>query len=153
MDKKHTDVVSRAAPAEPAPAPRRRPFGLYAILVLMSVQALLGVTFFGLLGVGFAVAAADFWRALSPDLWSLVEPLIVMLAVAVVVVGLWRYRPWAWYGMMLLLAYWLASDLIAYFQDAASFVSMLLNVLMVFYLNQREVRDLFEAPAASEINA
>jgi hypothetical protein len=93
MDKKHTDAVSRAAPAEPAPAPRRRPFGLYAILVLMSVQALLGVTIFGLLGVGFAVAAADFWRALSPDLWSLVEPLIVMLAVAVVVVGLWRYRP------------------------------------------------------------
>jgi hypothetical protein len=54
--------------------------------------------------------------------------------------------------MMLLLAYWLASDLIGYFLGTASFVTMMLNVLMVFYLNQREVRDLFEAPAASEIN-
>jgi hypothetical protein len=155
MGTEQADALSRAARAAPAsaPAPRRRPFGLYAILILMSVQALLGVTIFSLLGVGFALATADIWRAFSSDLWSLVEPLIVMLAVVVVVVGLWRYQPWAWYGMMLLLAYWLASDLIAYYLGAASFVSMVINVAMVFYLNQREVRDLFEAPAANEIKA
>ena len=84
---------------------RRRPFGLYAILVLLSVQTVLGVVLAAFLGIGMTVAAADIWAVMAPQAWSLLESLGIMLATAVVVVGLWRYRLWAWYGMLLLLAY------------------------------------------------
>ena len=67
-----------------------------------------------------------------------------MLVATVIVVGLWRYRLWAWYGVLLLLAYWMATDAIAYFRDAPDYFSMVLNVALVFYLNQLEVKELFE---------
>ena len=108
------------APSEPglAPAPRRRPFGLYAILILLSMQALLSVMAVALISLGLTVAAADIWAMVAPKGALLLESLGIMLAVAVVVVGLWRYRLWAWYGMMLLLAYWMATDAIGYFRGA-----------------------------------
>lgn len=133
----HADIV-------PVSARRRRPFGLYAILVLLSVQTVLGVLLAAFLGLGMTVAPADMWAIMAPQSWSLLKSLVTMLATAVVVVGLWRYRPWAWYGMMLLLAYWMASDAVGYFRGTPEYVSMALNVIMIFYMNQREVRVLFE---------
>ena len=130
---------------KPAPAPRRRPFGLYVILILLSLQALLGVVVTGLLGLGLAFAAEDASTALRTDIASILETFGIMLMTSVVMVGLWRYRLWAWYGMMLLLAYWMATDAIAYFRSQPDYFSMLLNVVLVFYLNQLEVKVLFEA--------
>jgi hypothetical protein len=146
------DLPPTPAPAQPelASAPRRRPFGLYAILILLSLQALLGVVVVVALSLGFTVAAAETWAAIAPSGWGLFESVILMLVVAVVVVGLWRYRLWAWYGMMLLLAYWMATDAIGYFRGAPEYFSMLLNVVMVFYLNQREVRELFDPQSQQE---
>ncbi len=46
--------------------------------------------------------------------------------------------------MLLLLAYWMATDAIAYFREAPDYFSMVLNVALVFYLNQLEVKELFE---------
>lgn len=129
---------------KPSSARRRRPFGLYAILVLLSVQTLLGVVLTAVLGIGMTVATADTWAIVAPEAWNLLERLGIMLAVAVVVVGLWRYRPWAWYGMMMVLAYWMASAAVGYFRGTPDYLSMLLNVTTIFYLNQREVRVLFE---------
>lgn len=132
------------ADIDPLSTRRRRPFGLYAILVLLSVQTLLGVVLAAFLGIGMTVAAADIWAVMAPQAWSLLESLGIMLATAVVVVGLWRYRLWAWYGMLLLLAYWMASDAVGYFRGTPEYVSMALSVAMIFYMNQREVRMLFE---------
>ena len=141
-----SDLPATPAPDQPglASAPRRRPFGLYAILILLSLQALWGVLLIAFISLGFTVAAADMWAEIARSGWGLPESVILMLAVVIVVVGLWRYRLWAWYGMMLLLAYWMATDAIGYFRGAPDYLSMVLNVVMVFYLNQREVRDLFE---------
>ena len=119
-------------------------------MILLSLQALLGVVVVVALSLGFTVAAAETWAAIAPSGWGLSESVILMLVVAVVVVGLWRYRLWAWYGMMLLLAYWMATDAIGYFPGTPEYFSMLLNVVMVFYLNQREVRELFDPQSQQE---
>ena len=135
-----TDPVSAA----------RRPFGLYMILFLLSLQALVGGLLTALLGFSMAAGVGGVWDLLLSDLGTFLEPAMVLVAVMVVVVGLWRYQLWAWYGMMLLLAYWMATDALFYFNGAPDYGSMVLNVAMVFYLNQREVRELFEARAQHE---
>ncbi len=130
---------------------RKRPFGLYMILLLLMIQALLGLALATILALGMAVNPDEFWTTVGPELYDV--PFVLMAITAVVLVGVWRYRMWGWYGMMLLLAYYTATDAIGYFVGEPDYVSMLLNVAMVFYLNQREVRDLFAAPAAREVRA
>ena len=128
----------------PAPVPRRRPFGLYVIIVLLSLQALAGVFVAAAVILSLAAVSQDISISLTTNIWSVVETLVIMLVATVIVVGLWRYRLWAWYGVLLLLAYWMATDAIAYFRDAPDYFSMVLNVALVFYLNQLEVKELFE---------
>lgn len=131
----------------------RRPFGLYMILILMTLQGLIGVFATSLLGMGLLLLPGETWAGLDLQLSELIEPLALLVVVIVVVIGLWRYRAWGWYGMMLLLAYWMATDAIGYFTGNPEFGSMVINVAMVFYLNQREVRDLFATTPNSEVNA
>ena len=143
-----TQPGAGAAHGPPAPAPlpgrRKRPFGLYMILILLTLQGLLGAVLAILFGLGVAVAPGEMLDAVGPLLADLIVPFALMLITLVVAVGLWRYKPWGWYGMMLLLAYWMATDAIGYFTGKPDYVSMVLNVAMVFYLNQRDLRDLFE---------
>jgi CDP-diglyceride synthetase len=134
----------------PKPDRVRRPFGLYMILILLTVQALLGVLLTAIFGIGAFVDAAEFWSLFTSDMLDVIVPIAVLLITLVVAIGLWRYRSWGWYGMMLLLAYHMATDAYAYFTGKQEPLLMLLNVVMVFYLNQREVRVLFEEPAAGK---
>ena len=77
------------------------------------------------------------------DIATLVLTLVVN---AVCAVGLWRRQRWAWFLTMLQLGAFMVSDLYSYFTNSppATYAwSMLLNVFMVFYLNQREVQAIF----------
>jgi uncharacterized membrane protein (DUF2068 family) len=58
-------------------------------------------------------------------------------------IGLWRIHHWAWLLTMILLAYTLAFEIVAFFLAQPNFLMMVLGVVTVFYLNQREVQDLF----------
>ncbi|WP_343404629.1 hypothetical protein [Caldilinea sp.] len=142
-----------SATSSPSSAWRRRPFGLYMILILLTVQALLGALLAVAVGVGALASPGEFWSALEPEFFDLAVSLLLLLITALVAIGLWRYQRWGWYGMMLLLAYYMATDAIGYFGGQSDYLSMVLNVTMVFYLNQREVRDLFETPAVNEVSA
>lgn len=141
------------APARLRAPKRRRPFGLYMILILLTLQALIGVFVTSMFGVGLLLFPSETWSDLDIHIFEILEPLALLLITLVVVIGLWRYRAWGWYGMMLLLAYWMASDAVGYFTGNPDYGSMLLNVAMVFYLNQREVRELFDAPVTGEVSA
>jgi len=134
----------------PKPDRVRRPFGLYMILILLAVQALLGVLRAAIVGIGAVVDPAEFWSLVTPNMLDVIVPTGVLLITLVVMIGLWRYRSWGWYGMMMLLAYHMATDAYAYFTGSQEPLPMLLNVVMVFYLNQREVRVLFEEPIAGK---
>lgn len=120
------------------------------ILILLTLQGLIGVLMTSALGLGLVLMPIETWAELDVQLFAVVEPLVILLMTLVVVVGLWRYRGWGWYGMMLLLAYWMATGAIDYFTGKPDYVSMVLNVVMVFYLNQREVRDLFATTATAD---
>lgn len=154
----NTPKLDRAkAPSTAAPSFRarrgRRPFGLYMILILMTLQGLIGVFATSMLGLGLLLLPGNAWSEFDLQPFELIEPLGLLVIVIVVVIGLWRFRAWGWYGMMLLLAYWMATDAIGYFTGNPEFGSMIINVAMVFYLNQREVRDLFATTPSSEVNA
>ena len=68
------------------------------------------------------------------------------VANGVCAVGLWWRKRWAWFLTMLQLGVFMISDLYSYFTDSPPETyawSMLLNVFIVFYLNQREVQAIF----------
>lgn len=138
--------------SSPAPGRRKRPFGLYMILFLLTAQGLLGIFLALFVLFSLAVAPGDLLDAAAPELAQSIVPALLMLTTLVVAVGLWRYKSWGWYGIMMLLAFWTASDAIGYFTGTPDYVSMFLNVAMAFYLNQREVSDLFEQPAPAEVS-
>ena len=141
-------------------AARRRPFGLNAIIVTQVLLALLSA---GLLVLAvFAVTVAysggytDVLAEVNLGIDDLVTMVLMVIVNLVCAVGLWRRQRWAWFLTMLQLGVFMLSDLYSYFtgDPVATYAwSMLLNVIMVFYLNQREVQALFMAKPRSEPSA
>jgi uncharacterized membrane protein YphA (DoxX/SURF4 family) len=64
----------------------------------------------------------------------------LLVASLATVVGLLARRTWAWVLTIILAGTILAIDLGWWFSGEARYLSMLLNVVAVFYLNQRDVR-------------
>jgi hypothetical protein len=147
-----------------APAParkrRKRPFGVNALIV---VQLFLLFFSVAALVVYVAVATGALDRAIvnlsadsppsGPTVASLVKldmdlPDLVQLSIEVVLsaitlYGLWGMRRWAWYLVMASLGSTMVTELYRYFFDQPDYWSMLFAVVMVFYLNQREVQQAF----------
>jgi hypothetical protein len=60
-------------------------------------------------------------------------------------IGVLRLLPWAWFGALALQGWTLATLLLSYFvRGQGGYLSMLLGVIIVFYLNTRTVRDTFD---------
>jgi hypothetical protein len=74
----------------------------------------------------------------------------LLVASLVVGIGLLRRRRWAWIGAILISGLGLAFAIGAWWDGDSQYVSMVINVVAVFYLNQREVRAAFDT-AASEV--
>jgi hypothetical protein len=68
----------------------------------------------------------------------------------IVSIGLWRLRRWAWVATMLVLGFDLTTAIVNYFQGHANYLNMLLSVVCVFYLNDRDVQGLFARRRARE---
>ena len=129
-------------------------FGLLAIIVIQVLMMLGSGILLLLLGVGFVFAtrmiavegvdpAAFQWQLSPMDILQMVLTFVVN---GVCAVGLWRRQRWAWFLTMLQLGAFMISDLYSYFTNSPPETyawSMLLNVFMVFYLNQREVQAIF----------
>jgi uncharacterized membrane protein (DUF2068 family) len=133
---------------------KRRPFGLLAIIVIQLLTMLGSGLLLILIGLAFVFAsgmirmdgldATSFhWQLTPVDILQLVLTFVVN---GVCAVGLWQWRRWAWFLTMLQLGVFMLSDLYSYFTGSPPETyawSMLLNVFMVFYLNQREVQAIF----------
>jgi uncharacterized membrane protein (DUF2068 family) len=70
----------------------------------------------------------------------LVVELIILLAIAI---GLWRLQQWAWFLLMIWVGIQMFFDLMDYFYGHNIHASMLISVIIVFYINQREVKKAF----------
>ncbi|MDD1751874.1 MAG: DUF2127 domain-containing protein [Methanotrichaceae archaeon] len=77
----------------------------------------------------------------------------MILIIAVLAVGFWRMQRWAWICGMILVGLNLAADLWGYFQGNRYWISMIINILIVFYLNQRDVQRAFSRKEEPEVTA
>lgn len=124
----------------------RHPFGLKAVIVLLLLQICTGLLVIAALwyvNQNMFDGVAAVLSVPGTVLYELGVQSLLVISRLVVIVGLWRLRRWAWFMMMLLLAYSMATDVVSYFHGTAHYASMLLNVITVFYLNLHEVQTLF----------
>ena len=68
-----------------------------------------------------------------------------------VVWGLWRLKYWAWFSTMVLAGIALIFGIWQYWHGGTPYVDLLINVLIVFYLNQHDLRQLFEGQSITEV--
>jgi hypothetical protein len=134
----------------PTPRRRKRPFGLYAVIVLLLLQgpSLIASRDEVRYGLGWIVPAGQNTGAVA-DLIGISLSLIAL----VLIVGLWRLKRWAWVGAMMFVGLGLTVGIIQYLRNQPLYGTMLLNIFIVFYLNQRDVQDLFERRRPRELQA
>jgi hypothetical protein len=115
---------------------KRRPFGLYLIIALQLVVAILLVL--ALLGektiaiyLKLLVQNPIFFTWFG---WVLIGFLLLA------VLGLWILKRWGWILTMILTGLGLGFSIWSYFQGSPHYISMVLYLVIVFYLNQRDVQ-------------
>ena len=74
----------------------------------------------------------------------------VILLQLMIAIGLWRMQRWAWFAMMVFVGWTMVVDIWRVMYGEADYPGMLLNVIMVFYLNQRDVQRAFIRLTAKE---
>jgi hypothetical protein len=125
---------------------RKRPFG---VTIIALFQALSGpATSFSVLYGRFTLTVGR--EAVEIDL----EAVAVVLLGWVIAVGLWRLKRWAWVAAMIWTGMALAVSLELYFRGHPNYLLMILHIIIVFYLNQRDVQRAFgEAPEPATVDA
>ena len=131
------------------PVRTRRPFGVYAIIALLTLRAL--AVYLDLVRV-----RQNLFPLVLPPLRNetTVTVLVgaILLVVAVIIIGLFLLQRWAWIAAMILIGVNLLTAIIDYLSGGDPFTAMLLDVVSVFYLNQQGVQAAFERqPAAGEM--
>jgi uncharacterized membrane protein (DUF2068 family) len=109
----------------------RRPAGIIIIGFLQLINGLL---------VGANVLLTD---TIDPNLTQMLTTSLGFLNV-IFAIGLWMLWRWAWVATMLGTGFSLALGLLHYWQGDPNYAAMMVNILIVFYLNLREVQHVFE---------
>jgi hypothetical protein len=136
----------------PVPAsPRRRPLGGIVLAILQFARAILVLRELLDLDVGDGL---DWLRTAAqvPDAapgtvaFTISRGLAVgiLLASVAIGIGLLANRRWAWVGAIVISGLSLAFALGAWWDGNPMYLAMAINVVAVFYLNQREVRAEYE---------
>ena len=132
---------------QPAPRARRQPFALVALAALMLLRAVLIL----LVVAGIALSESRIGELLQlPDVLNEAEyrfafaALFVPIAALLILsaVGLLAHRRRAWLLAMVMTGAFVAVDIISFISGTQSNIWMFLNIVTVFYLNQRDVREL-----------
>ncbi|MGZ3586829.1 MAG: hypothetical protein ACXWQ6_06780 [Candidatus Limnocylindrales bacterium] len=124
-----------------------RPFGvtvLALIAIFNVVWSLAGVAGFEPAQAGNAVALVGAAPYLLPALIGFAVAALVAAA------GLWFLRPWGWPLMMLVAGTSLGFQLVMYWAGDFNPVRLLIWTVAAFYLNQQEVRAVFQRRPESE---
>ena len=120
---------------------RRRPFGIYAVILLTLINQLLTLlTYLDILPLYISALFPVGSGNRLADTYHIFNAFLALL----VVVGLWRLKRWAWVLTMIIVGIDLATGLWKYMHAMPDYLDMLINVITVFYLNQGEVQAAFE---------
>lgn len=140
----------------------RRPFGLYAIMVLLLLTIVAATLDIVRLRSGLPtpllVQLAEFINesaslsTLPPLLFTnhnllLISNVVIILVIVLTVVGLWLRARRAWIMAMLLIGLGLGYNIWRYLEGEPLYLSMFIHVVAVFYMNERSVQLVFERPA------
>jgi hypothetical protein len=124
-------------------SPNKRPFGVSVIVLLIAIYILFTASVFYLsIKSQDSSISAQLVQIMNPAeiLAILIAELIILLAIAI---GLWRLQQWAWFLLMIWVGIQMFFDLMDYFYGHNIHASMLISVIIVFYINQREVKKAF----------
>lgn len=146
--------------------PGKRPFGIYAIMVLLLLTILAAVLDFLrlrssltsplLLQIAEALSESASLSNLpallidNANLLALLDVAIILL-ILITTIGLWFRARSAWVMAMLLIGVGLGYNIWKYLEGAPLYLSMLIHVVAVFYLNERSVRQVFERRPANTV--
>jgi hypothetical protein len=140
-----------------SPPARRRPFGVSVIAVVM---VLYGITIvLRYIGAGDIFPGGELMLPFVGNLERLFgvqlpddSMFLLALAIASAVLMLiaasafWRLRRWAWIFTMILVGSNMLRDVFMYSQGRARYFDMAVMLVLVFYLNQRDVQRAFGHP-------
>jgi hypothetical protein len=146
-------MSASAAPSTLKPARTRLPFTLYVLAGLMLFKAVIivavvaGATLETLRPVLGLTTGPELTRVFQQN--PAVGPVLLGFAGLVVlsVIGMLSRRRTGWLLAMVITGLFVALDIYGYLTSGANHFWMLLNIVTVFYLNQRDVR---EAVGAAE---
>lgn len=120
-----------------------RPFGLYAIIGLQLLSAMVAfLAVYSVLTDGAEPGKYGNWQLYGFLAWTAGKALVQVVAAG----GLWFRRYWAWVATMLLTGLTMGLDLLSYLAAAPVYSSMVISIAIVFYLNQRDVQQQFGTP-------
>jgi hypothetical protein len=124
-------------------SPSKRPFGVSVIVLMIATYILFtaSVIYLSIKSQDSSIAA-QLVHILNPTEFRaiLIAELIILLAIAI---GLWRLQRWSWLLLMIWVGIQMFFDLMDYFYNHQIHVSMLISVIIVFYINQQEVKKAF----------
>lgn len=120
---------------------RKRPFGLIAIIVLQLLQAIAWGVFLYMLTLP-EFASLEELIDISASSYTIQIGSMLLLIVALP--GLWFLKRWGWILLMIQMGISLSMGIWQFIEGWPNYISMSLNVAVVFYLNQGEVQQLFE---------
>ena len=143
----------------------KRPFGLYAIIILFLLFGVVAAFDIMRLRLGFSSLLLLQISAYFPEASSLSGlprllfrdadvlafiNVVIIFVVVFTAVGLWFRRRQAWVTGMVLIGIGLVYNIWNYLEGTPLYVNMLINVFAVFYLNERGVQAYFEQRSAGE---
>jgi hypothetical protein len=124
----------------------KRPFGVYVLIAVLVLLALDGAV--DILRISRGEPAQTL-----PDLSAGIERIVFVALVAfffILSIGLWRLHSWAWFtamitgGLTLFYCIWHSTN------GGSPYITMLLVIVMVLYLNLTEVKAAFHLKSAEE---
>lgn len=125
----------------------KRPFGVYAIIVLLVLRMVTVTLEFELVRNELVLLRLP---GLSSDMVNTGIIVVTAVGITAICIGLFLLKRWAWIATMILIGSNLLVAIVSYFSGNQPFAAMLLDVLSVFYLNQQGVQAAFERQPAAE---
>lgn len=139
--------MSDFAPPPPRTAKRKRPFGVKAIILLSALTTLYSAFILALLYVDPTVEI-PLLLEIKLEKWLEIYFSATIAVQILVIMGLWQMKRWGWFLVMLNTGLGMFLNIWAYFYARPNYVAMAVSVLIVFYMNQREVQQAFVDPEA-----
>ena len=138
-------MTTATASAISASGRRKRPFGVNAIIVLSSIWAIYGLAIVAVLTFDMTARVPALVN-LQVERWLMIYFVATSIIQVAIIVGLWRLKRWGWFLVMVDTGVGMILSIWAYFYAQPNYFAMAVSVLIVLYLNQRDVQQAFAEP-------